>query len=497
LITPNRALRKLALGLFLSLCLAATFAQTRANAIEEIAAALRANEFDHALELSRAALKQAPGNAELWTMQGAAYAGNGNKSDALASYKSALKIAPDYIPAIHGAVQIEYEANDVAAIPLLQRLLRSNPDDRISHGMLAVLEYQRGNYTAAAANFEKTGSLFDSQLEGLHAWAACLVKLKRYDQAVDIFQRAVNLNPADDRERHLLASLQLMAHKPEDALVTLKPLIEAAKPSADTLELASSAYEDAKDTEAAVGALRQAILLDPNNVNLYLDFANISAAHQSFQVGVNVVNDGIAVLPKAAPLYFARGVLYAQSGQYANAQADFETAYKMDPSQSLTAAAQGLAAVQASDLDGALNSVQSKLAQKPSDPLLLYLQADILSQRGADPGTTDFQLAMRSAKKAVALRPTLAAARSVLAKLYLQAGQYPEAVEQSRKALSLDPKDQAAAYHLIQGLRKTGDTKEIPALLKQLATLRAQATKEESERNRFKLVEGDVSPKQP
>ena len=149
----------------------------------------------------------------------------------------------------------------------------------------------------------------------------------------------------------------------------------------------------------AVDTLRQAILLDPQNVNLYLDFAAISSTHQSFQVGINVVNEGINLQPKAASLYFARGVLYVQLAEYDKAQADFETAYDLDPSQSLSAAAQGLAAVQQNDLDHALASVQEKLASKPNDPILLYLQADVLTQRGAEPGTPEFQTAMRSAEE--------------------------------------------------------------------------------------------------
>ena len=48
-------------------------------------------------------------------------------------------------------------------------------------------------------------------------------------------------------------------------------------------------------------------------------------------------------------------------------------------------------------------------------------------------------------------------AHNLLAKLYLQSGQNREAIEESRKALNIDPKDQAAVYHLIQALRKTGD----------------------------------------
>jgi HEPN domain-containing protein len=44
-------------------------------------------------------------------------------------------------------------------------------------------------------------------------------------------------------------------------------------------------------------------------------------------------------------------------------------------------------------------------------------------------------------------------------------------------------------YHLIQALRKSGRTDDIPELLKRLADLRMEGTKEEAEHNRYKLVE--------
>ncbi len=470
------------------------FAQSASNRIAPIASALRNEEFAKALDLLQPALQEFPGNGTLWTMQGVAYAKRGQKKEALASFHKALKIAPDSVPALQGAVQIEYEAGSPAAIPLLQHLLRLWPNDSTSHGMLAVLEYQQGKCEAAVPHFAKAASLFDSQLQGLHAYATCLVRLRRLDQAAEVFQRAVALDPGDRRQRQLLASIQLMAHHSDVAVTTLDPLL-GASPDVDTLELGAAAYEDAHDTAKAVDLLRQAILLDPQRVNLYLDFAAISAAHQSFEVGINAVNEGIGLQPKAAPLYFARGVLYVQLAEYDKAQADFETAYQLDPNQSLSAAAQGLAAVQQNDLDHALANLQEKLARKPNDPILLYLQADILSQKGAEPGTPEFQTALHAAGKAVALRPTLEPARSVLAKLYLQAGKYPDAVAQCRKALDLDPKDQAALYHLIQALRKSGKKTEIPELLKRLAFLRQEATKEEREQYRFKLVEGEAPPK--
>ncbi len=475
------------------LFLSHALAQTGIDRTGPIASALRKQEFDEALALLDPALREFPRNAELWTMQAVAYSGQGHKKEALESFHAAIKISPDYIPALQGAAQIEFDAGSIAAVPLLQHLLRLRPADLTTHGMLAVLQYQQGKCQAAVSHFERAGALFDKQRDALHAYATCLVRLKQLDKARNVFQRTLALDPNDGRERQLLASIQVMTHQPREAIATLEPLLES-KPEAETLELASAAYEDAGDTDRAVSALRQAILLDPMNAHLYLDFAAVSAGHQSFQVGINVVNDGIALQPKAAQLYFARGVLYIQLGQYDEAQADFEKAYELDPNQSLSVAAQGLAAADANDLDRALTTVQTKLERKPNDPILLYLEADVLAQKGAEPGTPDFQRAMRSAKKAVALRPGLGPARAVLAKLYLQSGQYREAVEQCRRAIAIDPKDRTSLYRLVQALRKTGNNAEIPGLLKRLALLRQEATKEDREHSRFKLVEGDTEP---
>ena len=488
--------RELAPFAVLLLCVALALSQTPREQIDPITSALRAKDFDRAVQLSRSALQQFPDDAQLWTLQGIALVSEGDSKKGLTAFQQALKISPNYPAALEGAAQIEYQAGSLEAVPLLNHLLQLRPGDPTSHAMLAVLDYQHGNCAAAVAHFEKAGSLLESQIDAVHAYGVCLVKVKEYDKATKVFERAVALHPDDPRERHLLASIQLMAHKPQDALASLGPLLQAEPPAAETLELASSAYEDAKDTPKAVSTLRQAILLDPRNVNLYLDFANLSFAHQSFQVGIDVVSDGIGLQPQAAPLYLARGVLYVQLALYDKAEDDFEKAHELDPRQSLSAAAQGMAAVQANDLDRALKTVQEKLARKPGDALLLYLQADILAQKGAEPGTPEFQTAMRSAKKAVALQPTLAGARGVLAKLYMQDGQYPAAVEQCRKALEIDPKDQTAVYRMIQALRKTGNKDEIPELLKRLALLREQATKDERERNRYKLVEDDDQTKQ-
>jgi len=474
------------------LLLGSLWSQTGEQQVQSIATALGDNDFPTALELLNPALAKWPNDAELWAMQGAAYAGEHRKGEALASFTHSLKLSPNYLPALTGAIQIEFDSADRAAIPLLERVLRLRPADQTSHGMLAVLEYQQGNCASALPHFEKAGALFDSQLSALHAYGSCLVKLKRFDRAAVVFEKTLSLNPADERERLVLASVQLMAQEPRDALRTLQSLLEAGNVNGGTLELAANAYEDLDETDKAVTTLRQGILADPKNVRLYLEFASLCVAHQSFRAGIDVVNDGIAQKPNSAQLYFARSVIEVQLADYDKAEADMQKAYELDPNQSLTAAAQALLAVQENDLDRALDEVERKLGQRPNDPLLLYLEADVLAQKGVEPDTPEFRKAVGSARKAVALRSSLGPAHAVLAKLYLDSGQNQLAADQCRKALEIDPTDQTSLYRLIQALRKTGGTAEIPGLLKRLAQLRQRDVAEQKQRYRYQVVDGEA-----
>lgn len=214
-----------------------------------------------------------------------------------------------------------------------------------------------------------------------------------------------------------------------------------------------------------------------------------------------MMNAGLKQQPEAAALYLARGVLYVQLADYEHGEMDFQRAEQLDPQGSLSAAAQGMVAEERNqdDPDKALTTVRAKLKRKPSDAFLWYLQAAILSKKAPEPGSAEFQEGLSSAKKAVSLQPSLTAAHNVLAKFYLDSGQNSLAVKECRLALQENESDQTALYRLVVALRKTKDQAEIPDLLKRLASARQQATKEEAEHNRYKLVvspDGDPSKSQ-
>ncbi len=465
------------------------FGQTVNERIAPITSALQNRDFGKALQLLQPALETSPRNPQLWAFQGLAYSGQGNAAAALGSYQAALKIAPDYLPALEGAAELEYNAGRPDAVPLLEHILRLRPHDATSHAMLAVLAYKSGDCDKAAEHFSESWPILNSQPGALEEYGACLLKLKQADKAVEVFQALLKLQGDDPRARQGLAAAQLTAGQTQNALATLQPLLDA-NPDIRTMQLAAAIYEANHDTPNAVNNLRQAIVKDPRNTGLYVDFADIAMNHQSFQTGIEMINAGLKLQPAAAELYLARGVLYVQLAEFDRAEADFEKAEQLDPRQGLSAAAQGMVAEERNqnDPEQALATVRAKLAKKPDDAFLWYLQAAILSQKAPDPGSPEFHQGLTSAQKAVTLDPSLTAAHNVLAKFYLDSGQDTLAVKECRLVLDQSPADQTALYHLVIALRKTGQQAEIPELLKRLAKARQDATRQEAERNRYKLV---------
>ena len=468
-------------------------AQVSADRTSEIASELRARQYAHALELAQSALDNSPHDVRILTMKAIALSSLGRAGDALAAYEQALALAPDSLAALEGAAELEYKAGSDRAIPLLDHILKLQPHNPTAHAMRAVIAWKHRDCAAAVRHFELARVALDSEPEALREYGACLVRLDRPAQAVTVFLQLAAADPADRAARYRLAAAQYMAKLYADAIETLRPLIGEQNADPEALDLASAAWEASGDTPRAVAALRQAIVLAPSNPKFYVDFASICLVHKSFEVGIDMLNSGLARLPGTAQLYVARGVLDVQLARYDQADADFASAERLDPGQAYGSVARGLSQIQQNDFDKALTTVREQLKVRQNDEFLYYLEAEILSSQGAQPGSAEFREAVAAAARAVQLKPGFALARDVLSRLYLESGDIDHAIEQCRLALRDNPSDATALYRLIRALQRSGRpgaAGEIKILLGRFNEVRNELRKKEAEEGRYKLVEG-------
>ncbi len=468
---------------------------TNADAVQAISSALRAKAFSRALELVTTALKTRPGDIRLLSLEAITFLNLGDDSKALDAFNRALAIAPGYLAALQGAAQIEYKRGTDRAVTLLDRILAVQPQEQTAHAMLAALQWKRGDCRSAVEHFGQSAAVIESQPAALTQYGMCLVRLDQFPPAIAVFEKVRTLDPANARTALQLASVHLMAGHTEAAVKALQPLIEAN--NAEALALASSAYEAAGDTPAAVRLLREAIVQAPDEIQYYLDFASISFTHSSHQTGIEIINAGLARMPDSPQLHLARGVLYVQLGELDKADADFTIAERFDPRQTTSSVARVLTKYQQSDTDQALSMIEKQLKDNPKDGFLYYLQAEILSAQGHQPGSVEFQKAIKGAQRAVELQPKLVLARNVLSRLYLEAGQVTDSMEQCRLALAEDPLDEVALYRLIRASRMTGkaeDAARIPELMKQFSETREKLKQREAQKSKYRLFVGEAEP---
>jgi tetratricopeptide (TPR) repeat protein len=457
----------------------------------DIIHALQSQQFDEALRLSQLDLKKYPADKRLWTLRGMALSGKGSASEALTSFKHALSLDPRYLPALEGAAQAAFRSGSPEARSFLSTILSGHPDDPTSNAMLGFVEYRARDCNAAVASFERGQVVLSDDPNALGAYGYCLATLERYDEATNVFTKALTLDPQSQHLRLDLALVQWRANHPQDALATLQPLVDAtpALPSAQLL--AASIDEASNDTPHAVDLLRKVILQNPKNVEAYLDFAALAFDHDSMQVGVDYLTAGITQLPREPNLYLARGVLQAQLGHFPQAAEDFAKANELDPHLSFPKVAQGLVASQEHNSAEALSNFRAAAKAHPDNALAQYLLAEALSEKSDAANSPDQKEEVAAAERAARLDPHMVAAHDLLATAYLRDNQPQKAVQESRAALAADPGDQQAVYHLILALRKTNAKDEIPDLLKRLNQLRS-ATPQGSQTKRFRLQEVPV-----
>jgi tetratricopeptide (TPR) repeat protein len=476
---------------FASLCFAQ--GQPAQDDVGPIASALRNHDFAQALSLSQAALSRRPDDYRIWTLRGMATSGLGNGLQALTAYQHALKLAPAYLPALEGAAQTEFQLGQEAARPLLLKILAQRPDDTTTHAMLGVLEYKKKNCADAVDHFQKAAQTIDRQPEALTEYGTCLAALKRNQDAVAAFAQALALDPAKHEARYNLALAQWDAQLSEEALATLRPLIEATPAEEDALALAAEILESKGDTTRAIELLRTAILASPKSVAPYLQFATLSYDHASPQVGIDILNAGIGQLPDEPRLYLVRGVLLTQLGEFARAAEDFDRASRIDPQLSFLGVAEGLVKSQQHKSTEALAEFRAAVKAHPNDAFAQFLLAEALLEEGKPEGSPEYKEELEAATRAVKLDPHLVTAHDLLSGLYYENGQTDLSIEQSRAALALDANDQQAVYHLILALRKAGDKEQVATLLKRLVELRAHPQPDEAKKMRYRLYEPAVA----
>ena len=91
------------------------------------------------------------------------------------------------------------------ALMVFQALVDDCPDFTEAHNKLATLLFLMGQYDEAVKECEEVLQRIPHHFGALNGLGMCLYELKRFEQAIDVFQRALEIQPSAQINRTYIA----------------------------------------------------------------------------------------------------------------------------------------------------------------------------------------------------------------------------------------------------------------------------------------------------
>lgn len=447
--------------------LAFSFAAALFGDVAAIRELIRAGRFAEAVAACDRDLKTAPSNAALLTLKGLALRASGDSAGALLSLRAALKVAPSSLPALQAAAQLEFEARDPLAARRLEVIVRADPANATAHAMLAELAFEGRDCAKALGHFAKSEKTPSARWRT----GVCLFVLERWGEAAVEFEALLQLRDHAPTRYNLALSYW----RAGDVASTLRAL--GGLRDADALSLRAAAHRARKEIPVALQTLQEAVAAFPDHEPLLLDLATLCLDQNAVELGIAVLESGVARFPKSARARTALGVFRARAGKTPEAEADFKLAASLSPESGMGQVAAAMAMIEL----GLAPEAAALLRKQPNPgPMVTFMLARALLQSTPP--------ALPEAKKLLLTLPANdAAARALLGKVYAQEGNTAAAIGAFETAIRIDPNDRASAYQLVALYRKAGRAADATRMSARVREMMAKEKADDAEKQRYSL----------
>ncbi|MET0649288.1 MAG: tetratricopeptide repeat protein [Pyrinomonadaceae bacterium] len=433
----------------------------------------RAGDLEGAARHFGEAARLAPASAPARNNYGVILLRLGRTREAAAEFEASLRADPQQPNALVNLAQIRFNSGTAAdlraAEDLFARADRIEPDAEIARA-LTVIALRRGDATAAATHYQaysaRGGSAGDARARaelGQALLEAGLLKEAETETAA-----AAQLEPSNADAAVRLARVQLARKDIRGAGRTLEGAVARGVESAPLYALLAEVYEQAGHPENAIPAMRLAIQRDPQSEKYRFAYGVLLTNAYAPAAAVIRLEEALKDFPNSPRLWFALGLAHFKQDKDEESARAFGRAAVLDPKFAPAYAYLGMLSTKKGDAAGAVALYEKALGADPRLAVLHHLLAEALLLRAdADAARAESHL-----KRAAELDPTFVPPRLSLAKLYIRAERWAEAVAELEKVTVLAPESAEAYYQLGRAyarLRRSTEAQAAVATFKRLS----------------------------
>ncbi len=363
----------------------------------------------------------------------------------------------------------------------------------VAAALLALIAVNAALSRRYLADWEDTGSLSAAALAQAPTSAATLnfrgnwlLGEKRFDEAVRLYRRALELRPGYSQGQFNLGNALLQAGRPREAIDWFRRSIPGLPPTVyEPWYGLAQALRLIGQGEAALAALDEALRRRPDDPDLHFELAE--TLHALGRTGEAIAEAQRAVHRRPSDPRFRSvlGTWLVVSGRTAEAMPHLEHAKQLQPNEPANRVNLANALLMAGELDRALREYEAAFAIDPEN-FGAQIGAGVAELRRGRPDA-----AAERFGAAIRLRPESALAHQNLADALLASQRFDEAIVHYQRAAQIDARNADALVGLARALRGSGRNADAIGALR--AALAIQADHAEAERMLRKL-ESEPAP---
>ena len=352
---------------------------------------------------------------------------------------------PDYLPAKLMQAQLALSGGDLKsastqATDLLSRLEKAAPDRDYTAQLL-------GEIREKAFLIRGTAQL----------------QMRNNAEARKDFETARDTNPNDPVVYNSLALISLADSKQADAVNFFETALKVDGTNFDALNGLLTLYARTKELDKAHARIDQALASFPNNASLHYLKAQAFGFQHNVQNAEAELKKTLELDSNYLPAYSALGALYINSQQEDRAIAEYQKIIALRPENPTPYTLIGILEDQRKNYDAAAENYRKALEKDPNT----VIAANNLAWLYAVTGKGNLDEAMKLAQGVVQKNPNVAGFIDTLGWVYYKKNLHTAAVEQLRKAVSINESDAQKAnippaasyhYHLGMALKGMGDS---------------------------------------
>jgi tetratricopeptide (TPR) repeat protein len=286
--------------------------------------------------------------------------------------------------------------------------LKRHPDQPEDLYMLAEAYLKAGKLDDAHATIAQLDKLSASDYRTLTGTGVLLARFHQYDDAIQHFQSALQVNPASDETRFDLANAYFRKHQYTEALDAANHVSESGRKDDAYLALLGDIYAHTGDTAHATQIFQDAITRNPDNDQNYLSLALIQLRANDIAAAQQTLAKGQLRIPGSGKICWGLGLTSALQDNTSEAASQLQRAIELLPEWSGAYSTLGVFYFQIGQLDKAREVLNRFKESSANGSLEVAGIESVLDKAAASPPPPSDTLTIASKEQLLQLALSLA-----------------------------------------------------------------------------------------